>query len=703
MPLLNGRPECRPEGAAAISLFLLLSSCAGDPARSPAPALAAASTASPNASATSAVHPSGTVRRTLVSLTRPSGSSVVTTADDGTITIVFDVLLNGRGPHTDATIRLARDGTIASLEAHGHHNVGARVDETFSIEGGRARWKSREETGEKTLAAPAFFVPIADLPDAFGWLAQALLKAGGTLPLLPAGQAHIEKAGEATVTSGAKQKHLTAYAITGLDLVPTPVWMEDDGTWFGVVDPWWSLVPEGWESAIVALVEKQVQMARDRDRRIAQRLAHKSPAAGLALTHARVLDVERGKWLADQTLVVIGEVIASAGPYETTKVPAGAETIDVAGKAVLPGLWDMHAHLTDADGALDVASGVTTVRDVGNDPDRLDDWKKRFDDGTAVGPHVLRAGFIEGRGPKAASSTITAETEAEAKAGVEFYAKRGYEMMKIYNSIKPELVPVITKEAHARGMTVTGHIPVHMLAHEAVKAGYDGIEHVNMLFLNFLADHDTDTRTPLRFSIVAEKAADLDLKSKEAQDFFALLRQHHTVIDPTLDAFEDLIVGRQGKITPGLEWVAQRVPVQPARSFLTGGLPEQEGKEELHGRSFEKVLQMVKALYEAKVTTVVGTDTIAGLMFDHELELFVRAGLSAADAIRDATIVAARAMKVGAKTGTIAAGKAADLFVVDGDPIANIGDVRRVTFTVRGGIVFPSKELFETVGVRYWQ
>ena len=128
----------------------------------------------------------------------------------------------------------------------------------------------------------------------------------------------------------------------------------------------------------------------------------------------------------------------------------------------------MHAHLGAADGALNIASGVTTVRDVGNDPDRLDDFKKRFDEGTAIGPHVLRAGFIEGRGEKAASSKITAETEAEAKAGVEFYAKRGYEMMKIYNSVKPELVPVITKEAHAHGMTVTGHIPVHMLAHEAV-------------------------------------------------------------------------------------------------------------------------------------------------------------------------------------------------------------------------------------------
>jgi hypothetical protein len=643
-----------------------------------------------------------TVKRTLVSLTRPSGSSVATTAPDGTITIAFEMKQNGRGPKADATIHLAPDGTIASYEAHGHHEMQAPVEEVFSIEGGHARWKSREETGEATVTRPAFFIPIADVPDAIGLLAQALLKAGGTMALLPDGEAHIVKTGETTVQSGGRTKHLNAYAISGLDLTPTRVWMEDDGSWFGVVEPWFSLVPEGWESTIDPLIAKQEEMIRARDAEVAQRLAHRPPAAGLAFTHARVLDVERGRWIADQTVVVVGDTITTVGPSRTTKVPAGAETVDLAGKALLPGLWDMHAHLGLPDGLLNIASGVTTVRDVGNDPDRLDDFKKRFDDGTAVGPHVFRAGFIEGRNEKAASSRITAETEAEARAGVEFYAKRGYEMIKIYNSVRPELVPVITKEAHARGMMVTGHIPVHMLAHEAVRDGYDGIEHVNMLFLNFFADHDTDTRTPLRFSIVGDKAADFDLKAKPAQDFFAYLRQHRTVIDPTEATFEETFVAQQGKIPPGEEWIVQRLPVQPKRWFLTGGLP-MAGKEELYGRSYDKMLAMVRALHDAKVTVVAGTDALAGLMLDHELELFVRAGLSPADALRDATIVPARAMKVERKTGTIAAGKAADLVVVDGDPLANIADVRKTVTTVRGGVVYRAKDAFEAVDIRPWQ
>jgi hypothetical protein len=642
-----------------------------------------------------------TVRRALVSLTRPSGSSVATTAADGTVTVAFEMKENGRGPAANATIHLAPDGTITAFEAHGHHEMQAPVDEVFSVDAGHAHWKSREEAGEATITRPAFFVPIADVPDVLGLLAQALLKAGGTMALLPDGEAHIEKTGETTVQSAGRSKHLTAYAITGLDLSPMRVWMEDDGTWFGIVDPWFSLVPEGWESAIDPLIAKRDEMVRARDREVVGRLAHRPPAAGLAFQHARVLDVERGRWLPDQTVVVVGDTIAAVGPSKTTKVPAGAETVDLAGKALLPGLWDMHAHLGTSDGLLNIASGVTTVRDVGNDPDRLDDFKKRFDEGTAVGPHVLRAGFIEGRGEKAASSRITAETEAEAKAGVEFYAKRGYEMIKIYNSVRPELVPVITKEAHARGMTVTGHIPVHMLAHEAVRDGYDGIEHVNMLFLNFFAGHDTDTRTPLRFSVVGDKAADFDLASKPAQDFFGYLRQHKTVIDPTEATFESVFVGQQGKVPPGEEWIVQRLPVQSRRGFLTGGLP-MAGKEELYARSYDKMLAMVRALRDAKVTVVAGTDALAGMMLDRELELFVRGGLTPADALRDATLVPARAMKREKTSGTIAPGKMADLVVVDGDPLTNISDLRKTVTTVRGGVAYPTTETFAAVGVKPW-
>jgi hypothetical protein len=266
--------------------------------------------------------------------------------------------------------------------------------------------------------------------------------------------------------------------------------------------------------------------------------------------------------------------------------------------------------------------------------------------------------------------------------------------------MKPELVPLLAKEAHGRGMMVSGHIPVHMLANEAVRAGYDGIEHVNMLFLNFFADHDTDTRTPKRFTLVGEKSASFDLSSKPVVDFFNLLKERRTVIDPTLGVFESLLVGEQGKVIEGLEPLAERLPVQAQRTFLLGGLPLDGEKRKTYRASFDKLLEMVKRLHDAKITLVAGTDSLAGLMLHHELALYVRAGLSPAEALRIDTIEAARTMKLDKKSGSIAKGKVADLVVVDGDPLARISDLGAVVSTVRGGVVFASPPLYDAVGVR---
>ena len=361
----------------------------------------------------------------------------------------------------------------------------------------------------------------------------------------------------------------------------------------------------------------------------------------------------------------------------------------------------MHAHLGPADGALDIASGVTTARDVGNKADQLDDFKRRYDDGSAVGPHLYRAGFIEGKSPEAAHAEVMVSNEEEARAGVEFWAKRGYDQIKIYNSTDPKLVPVLAREAHARGMGVTGHIPYRMLANEAVRAGYDGIEHINQLMLNFFADHQTDTRTPLRFSLVGEKAAAFDPQSSQAREFYALLRDHHTVVDPTYVTFEPVYIGEQGVVMPGWRDTVPRLPVQVQRSFLTGGLPL-AGKKELYARSWDALLRMAKVLHDEKVTVVAGTDFYAGLSLHRELELFVEGGLSPIEALRAATTVPAAAMKAEDRSGSIAPGKLADLVVVDGDPLARISDVGKTVMTFRSGVLYPSKELYQTVGVAPW-
>jgi imidazolonepropionase-like amidohydrolase len=648
--------------------------------------------AEPAGSATAAPAAPHVESRRLVIQSRPSGSYTITTASDGTITAVYDMLENGRGPHVEATLKLAADKTIASFAAKGHHEMGTAVDETFTRTGDHGRWKSTEEAGEADAHRATFYYPLADV-DVTPWLVPAALAAGGTLALWPSGEVKVAKVADQAVHGRA----LVCYALTGLDMPTFYTWFDANGGWFGNVAPGFSEVPEGFEQDAAALVATQQALDAKHSEELARTTQHVPPPAGLAFTHARVLDVVRGAWLPDQTVLVVGDKIAAVGPH--VKLDPAVEVVDLGGKALIPGLVDMHSHTYRELAVMDIAAGVTTARDVGNVPDVLDDLKAHFDARTAVGPQMVRMGFIEGRGDKAASSVITAETPDEAKAAVEFFAQRHYDGIKIYNSVKVELVPLLAADAHKRGMLVTGHIPVHMLAHEAVEAGYDGIEHINMLFLNFLATHDTDTRDTTRFKLVGEHATELDLNGKPVRDFIAELRAHHTVIDPTLGAFEDLFLGVPGQVLPD-EGYVKRLPITAQRSFLEGGLPLAAETHAQYVKAWAQILALVKLLWKNKVALVAGTDSgYAGLALHHELDLLASAGIPIADVLRMATIDAARAMKMDKIFGTIERGKRADLVVVDGDPLADLGALRHVEQTMRAGVLYPSAPLWQSLGV----
>ncbi len=639
------------------------------------------------------------LRYSVVVLSRPAGGAATIVRPEGKRDSIYAYVDNGRGPKVRVHAYVDPQGILERFHAVGTETMGNPIEERLTFDGTTMRWKSRSEAGEKSVAR-AFYVPLAPYPEAIGMLSRATLANGGTLPLLPDGEAHIEKTTDATVEANGQKRHVTSYAITGLEILPTRVWLDDDGELFGLVDAWWSFIRTGWERSIDGLVDVQKKLDEKREEDLAKKLAKKPPAAGIAYTHARVFDADAKRWLADHTVVVVDGKIAAVGPSAATKAPAGADVIDATGKSILPGLWDMHAHLSPGDGELDVASGVTTARDMGNDPDRLDRFKDRFDKGEAIGPHVLRAGFIEGRGEKAAGSKVTAETEAEAVAAVTEYAKRGYEQIKIYNSMKPELVPILAREAHAKGMRVSGHVPVHMRAEEVVKNGYDEIQHVNMLFLNFFVDKDTDTRTTLRFSLVADKAPGLALDSKPVKDFVKLLLEKKTVIDPTLAVFEHMFTAREGKASPTYEPILPRLPVQVRRGAFTGGLVVPEGKDADYKKAYQRAKELVKLLHAAGVPIVAGTDGLAGLTLHRELETYVDAGLAVDDVLFLATLGSARVMKKDKTTGSLKVGKDADLFVVDGDPHAKISDVRKVVWTMRGGVIFPAKDVYEAVGIR---
>ena len=221
-----------------------------------------------------------------------------------------------------------------------------------------------------------------------------------------------------------------------------------------------------------------------------------------------------------------------------------------------------------------------------------------------------------------------------------------------------------------------------------------------MLFLNFFVDRDTDTRTTLRFSLVADKAPALDLQSQPVKDFVKLLVEKKTVIDPTLAVFEDLFVARLGEMRPSFRPIAERLPVQVRRGGVTGGLVVPEGKDAHYRAAFDRALQLVKQMHGAGVPVVLGTDGFAGFTLHRELELHVRAGIPTSDVLHMATLGSARVMKRDKVTGSIAVGKEADVILVDGDPGVRIEDVRKVTLTVRGGRMFSPADIYPAMGIR---
>lgn len=683
-------------------LPLVLTACGGSPA--PAPAAQPNTAPDPPAPvAPSSAAPAGerTLRFVVDTMGHVSGGSVLTIHADGSRDATWEYNDRGRGPKQDAHWETAQDGTLTRVDVTGVDYLKQPVDEHLRLDGGRLAWSNRAEHGDAPAGGHAYYVPMEGAPDLVAAFVRALLASPGSqMALLPAGSAHVSRAGDLTVETDGKSMHVVRYEVDGFAFEPFPVWLDDDRELFAVASPWMSVVRDGWQDTLQKLNDVQRDASVARYATLAKKLAHVPPAAGLAIVHARLFDAEKKRVVPDATIVVRGDRIVAAGPGATTKVPAGAETIDAAGKTALPGLWDMHSHVQRMDGLLDVANGVTGARDLANDMDELHSMKQAWDAGTEIGPRVVMAGFIDGRGPFQGPSKVFADTVDEGKADIDTYAAHGYEQIKLYSSLKPELVAPLAAYAHSKGLRVSGHIPAHMFAAEAVEAGYDEIQHANFLMLQLLSSRDDDTRTPLRFTLVAQKGAALDLASADVRKFVALLAKHKTVIDPTLVTFEPMFLGRPGQMPPTFAAVADRFPVQVRRGLLQGGLPVPEGMDATYRASYETMKKLVKAMWDAGVRVVAGTDDLAGFSLHRELELYVDAGIPAPDVLAIATIGAARVMKHEKDWGSIAPGKYADVVLVDGKPDEHISDVRRPVTVVKGGMVYASADLLAAIGVR---
>jgi imidazolonepropionase-like amidohydrolase len=624
----------------------------------------------------------------------PAGTQTVQTDSSGAVRAEYSYNDRGRGDHITATWKLDAAGVPIEYEGHGNDYMKAPIEERFEMKNGRASWKNRSEQGEQAVTGEAFYLPMNAPPEFSGVLARALLKAPNhKLALLPAGEASIEPAGKSTTG----KNELTEYRITGLGFSPESIWLDRDGA-ASSVSSWFSVVPDGMEPAIPQLRAAQEITGAAWSQQIARALAHK-PNGDLVIRNARLFDPRDLNIAAGTSVVVNGDRIVRVGPDADVKPSAKAEIIDAHGRFLMPGLWDNHQHFGEVDGAIDLANGVTGARDMANDTDSFLERLARFDDGRELGPRVLKAGIIDGTGELAGPTKMRVDTAEDAIKDVDWYADHGYAQIKIYSSIKPELVPIIADRAHARGMRVSGHVPAFMSARQFVENGADEIQHLNFIELNFLFPEVKETRNRDRFIKVAERAREFTPDKPEVRDFIGFLKQHHTVLDPTMSVFEALFCGDPTAVTPGLEEIVPRFPPQVRRAMRSGALEVPKDKEAAYREAFPAMLRLLKALHDAGVTIIPGTDALAGYSLHHELELYARAGIPPPEVLRMATLTPALVMGVNKDRGVIAAGKLADMILVDGDPTKDMRDIRKVTTVIKGGNVYDPAAIEKALGI----
>ncbi|MTW09809.1 amidohydrolase family protein [Pseudoduganella eburnea] len=631
------------------------------------------------------------------------GEQVVENHDDGLTKVRYIYKDNGRGPELTEEFRLAADGTMSEYHVKGNSTFGAVVDEHFERKGGKAQWQSTSEAGAKDVSGAAVYVPLNGSFEADSRAIGALAKTpSASIALLPNGTLKQMVLDEVQVSGpNGQTQQVQLVAQTGLGLSPKFLWITKGAnpSLFAAVAPGtFVFAVEGWQDNGKLLAERQKTAEAKLLNDLAAKLQH--PLPGLTVVkNARIFDSNKATVGAASDIYLLRGRISAIVPAGT-EVRGAANEIDAGGRIVLPGLFDMHGHITRWEGALHVAAGVTSLRDMGNDNAQLQLMIDETADGKLLAPQIVPAGFLEGESPYSSNGGFVVKTLDQSKRAIDWYAEHGYPQLKIYNSFPKEILKDTVAYAHLRGMRVSGHIPAGLRAQQALDAGYDEIQHINQVMLNFLFKPGVETRSLERFYLPAEKVAGLDFNSKEVKDFLATLKKKQIAIDPTLSAFA-FLKQKDGDVNEPWAAVEGNMPPDVARGFHVGTMKIPDAATQArYDKSFNKMVQFVGIMYKAGVPIVAGTDDLAGFTLHSELALLVKAGLTPAEALQVATRNGARYTRTSAERGSIETGKLADLVLVDGDPTRNIEDVRKVSAVItRGQIVYP-KEVDEALGIK---
>ncbi len=619
-------------------------------------------------------------------------------AADGTRMARESLNLRGQVWEIDYSGKAGPDGMPATLAIRGVTPQGDAA-EVFDVSGGMAKWKSPVDSGDAIYAGNTFYTSQGGPIDTTAWFLERLLQAPDrTLALLPGGKARATKVTSLNVGEGAAKQTINLWTITGIGSSPVPIWADSNGRFFALtVGLAW--LPEAYAGELAKLNKAQAAAIAEQAPGLVKSLV-KTPAGPVAFTNVRLFDADGLRFLSGQTVIVNKGMIVSVGPAAKTRLPKGAQIIDGRGKTLIPGLWDCHMHVgDDYIGLQELSLGVTSVRDPGNNDELTINRRTRAAAGQLLAPNVYPSSLIDGKGPYTAQVANVATSEAEAVAHVDQAKAKQFNGVKFYGTFNPAWLPAAIAKAHKQGLHVHGHVPAGIRPMQAIRDGYDEITHINWIMMQAMPDSVIAVSNGImRFEGPGRFAKDVDLDGSAISEIVGAMAARRIYSDPTMVAFEGLYVPENGELSPAYAPFVGTLPPTSERGFRSGGfaVPKDLTRADYRA-SWAKMVALLGKMHKAGVPIVAGTDG-SGIELIHELEIYLQAGFTPAEALAAATIVPARLVGQDKKTGSIRVGKVADLVLVDGDPSTRISDLRQTRTVMLGGKLLDADALRSAAG-----
>jgi len=627
------------------------------------------------------------------------GSMSVSTQSNN-LDITYGYKNNGRGPSSKETLKLDENGIPTNWSIEGSTTFGNAVSENFSVNEQTANWNSAAGKGTVDFTDKPIYIAQNASPYALYVYAKALLNTPKQqLMAIPAGNLSIKKIQNLTLTGNSKSTKASVYAITGINLNPSYIVLDNDENLFAVISPRFAMMRKGFENVDERLRTLAADLNVQRFEDIAKRVTHQYDKT-VRVNNVRVFNPKTLSLSNPQSVLVKNKRIlaleAVVDQPNTNEV-----TIDGAGGTLIPGLYEMHGHMSDNDALLNVLAGVTSVRDMGNEIDVLEALIEKIENNVLIGPRITKSGFIEGKSEFSSATGELASSQEEAIQQVRDYAERGgYFQIKIYSSINGDWVPAMAAEAHKLGMRVAGHVPAFSTADEMIAAGYDELTHINQVMLSWVLSPEEDTRTLFRITGM-QRFADLDLSSEKVQKTLNTMLAKNIVVDPTTVIHELAMTSRNGKLQAGVTDYITNMPIGVQRSaksaFLNVSSPEED---QAYRKAYAKIVETLAMMHKRGILIVPGTDLGGAFQLHRELELFQNFGMSPAEILRRGSYDMANYLGYAEDLGSIEAGKLADFFLVPGNPIEDIKAIKTISLVSKNGDFYFPSEVYPEFGIK---